>query len=53
VTDLRGQRFVVRSRHPHRVFADGEPATHTPAEFTILPGAIDVYVPRMPGENAA
>ncbi len=53
MTDLRGQRFVVRSRHPHRVFADGEPATHTPAEFTILPGAIDVYVPRMPGENAA
>ncbi|MBD5653969.1 MAG: YegS/Rv2252/BmrU family lipid kinase, partial [Candidatus Eremiobacteraeota bacterium] len=35
VEDLRGRRFVVRSRHRHRVFADGEPATHTPAEFLV------------------
>lgn len=45
VTDVRGERFVVRARGKHRVFADGEPATHTPAEFTILRHAIEVYVP--------
>jgi diacylglycerol kinase (ATP) len=53
VTDLRGQRFVVRSRRKHQVFADGEHATQTPAEFTILPAAIQVYVPRARGKNAA
>lgn len=45
VTDMRGERFVVRSRARHRVFADGEPATQTPAEFTILRHAIEVFVP--------
>lgn len=49
VTDLRGRRFVVSSRHRHRVFADGEHATHTPAEFTILPAAIQVFVPHVAG----
>ena len=45
VTDLRGKRFVVRSRHPHRVFADGEPATQTPAEFVSVPKAVEIFVP--------
>jgi len=46
VERLRGRRFVVRSRRPHHVFADGEPATKTPAEFVVVPKAISVYVPR-------
>lgn len=45
VKTLRGQRFLVRGRHRHSVFADGEPATKTPAEFTVVPKAISVYVP--------
>lgn len=45
VQTLRGTRFVVRGRHPHHVFADGEPATRTPAEFIVVPKAISVYVP--------
>ena len=46
VQTLRGRRFVVRGRHRHHVFADGEPATKTPAEFTVVPQAISVYVPK-------
>lgn len=46
VETMRGTRFTVRSQHTHHVFADGEPATTTPAEFTVIPGAISVYVPR-------
>jgi YegS/Rv2252/BmrU family lipid kinase len=49
VASLRGTRFVVRAanpRHRHHVFADGEPATKTPAEFTVVREAIAVRVPR-------
>ena len=49
VASLRGTRFVVRAanpRHRHHVYADGEPATRTPAEFTVVPKAIAVRVPR-------
>lgn len=46
VQTMRGKRFVVRGRQRHQVFADGEPATTTPAEFVVVPQAISVYVPR-------
>jgi YegS/Rv2252/BmrU family lipid kinase len=46
VQTMRGRRFIVRGRHRHHVFADGEPATRTPAEFRVVPQAITVYVPR-------
>lgn len=46
VQTVRGRRFVVRGRHRHQVYADGEPATRTPAEFSVVPQAISVYVPR-------
>jgi YegS/Rv2252/BmrU family lipid kinase len=46
VQTMRGRRFVVRGRHRHHVYADGEPATRTPAEFTVVPQAISVYVPK-------
>ena len=45
VQTLRGRRFIVRGRHRHQVFADGEPATRTPAEFKVVPRAIAVYAP--------
>ena len=46
VTDLRGKRFVVRSNRRHRVSADGEPVTYTPAEFTVDKHALHVFVPQ-------
>jgi len=49
VGSLRGTRFIVRTsnpRHRERVYADGEPATYTPAEFNVVPDAIAVRVPR-------
>lgn len=46
VRTIRGRRFVVRGRHRHHVFADGESATRTPAEFTVVPRAITVFVPK-------
>jgi len=48
VDSLCGRRFIVRAsnpRHRHHVFTDGEPATWTPAEFTVVPEAIAVRVP--------
>jgi diacylglycerol kinase (ATP) len=45
VQTMRGRRFLIRGRHRHHVYADGEPATRTPAEFVVVPQAITVYVP--------
>ncbi len=45
VTRLHGDRFVVRSRSRHSVYADGEFVTYTPAEFSVLPKALRVFVP--------
>jgi diacylglycerol kinase (ATP) len=45
IVTMRGVRFTVESKNTHRVYADGEPATTTPAEFTVIPGAVSVYVP--------
>jgi YegS/Rv2252/BmrU family lipid kinase len=41
----RGTTFEVRTRRPRPVNADGELVTTTPARFTVLPGAIRVFVP--------
>lgn len=46
VTDLRGTRFIVRSSRRHRVSADGEPVTCTPAEFTVDKRALQLFVPQ-------
>ncbi|GAC1425790.1 MAG: lipid kinase [Candidatus Velthaea sp.] len=46
VETMRGRSFTVTSRRTHHVFADGEPASKTPAEFKVVPGAIRVFVPR-------
>jgi diacylglycerol kinase (ATP) len=43
---LRGKRFEIRTRHPHHIEADAEPAGLTPATFEILPKALRVFVPQ-------
>jgi len=45
VRSRRSTEFIVRTTHPRDVFADGEPATRTPATFRVLPKAISVFVP--------
>jgi diacylglycerol kinase family enzyme len=35
----------VRTRHRHRINANGELASHTPARFEVMPGALRVCVP--------
>jgi diacylglycerol kinase (ATP) len=42
---LRGKRFEIRTRRPHHITADAEPAGTTPAAFEILPKALRVFVP--------
>ncbi|MDQ2679515.1 MAG: lipid kinase [Candidatus Eremiobacteraeota bacterium] len=39
----RSPRFIVRTRRPHHVSADAEPAGYSPAQFEVLPGALSVY----------
>ena len=43
--ELRSTQFDVRTSHPHRITADGEPAGVTPATFRILPKALRVFAP--------
>ena len=45
VTTRRSSHFEVRTRRPRHIFADGEPATVTPATFDVMPHAITVCVP--------
>jgi diacylglycerol kinase (ATP) len=47
VMTLRGPRFAVRSLRGgrHRVLADSEYVARLPAEFTIVPGGLTVFVP--------
>lgn len=42
---FRARSFDVRTRHGHRIIADGEPAGKTPARFEVLPRAVRVFVP--------
>ncbi|HEY1882899.1 MAG TPA: YegS/Rv2252/BmrU family lipid kinase [Candidatus Cybelea sp.] len=41
----RSASFSILTRRPHRITADGEPAGRTPAEFMLLPKALQVFVP--------
>jgi len=45
VVALRGRTFVVHTHRPRRVYADSEPATHSPVTFTVAREAIAIYVP--------
>jgi diacylglycerol kinase (ATP) len=43
---LQGAEFVMRTKRPRRINADGEIVTQTPASFKVLPRAIEVFAPR-------
>lgn len=45
VVALKGAHVAVTTRHRHRVNADGELVSHTPARFEVMPGALRVCVP--------
>jgi diacylglycerol kinase (ATP) len=45
VRTLHGKRFEVRTGRRHRIEADGEIVTTTPAVFEIVPRAVSVFVP--------
>lgn len=49
IRSLRGESFEIRTRRPRPVNADGEIVSATPARFTILPGAIEVFAPPKSG----
>jgi diacylglycerol kinase (ATP) len=49
-TDV-GERFVVHTRRPREINADGEIVTRTPATFTIRRAALEVFAPRGEGES--
>jgi YegS/Rv2252/BmrU family lipid kinase len=46
-----GDRFVVRTRRPRDINADGEIITQTPATFTIRRNALQVFAPPLPEET--
>lgn len=45
IRTLRCQSVEIRTRRRRHVSADGEIVTVTPARFTVLPGAVTVFVP--------
>ena len=45
VKTLAGKEIVVQTRRPRSVNTDGEISTKTPVRFTVLAGAISIYVP--------
>lgn len=45
VRSMKGQSFEIRTRRPRPVNADGEIVTETPARFSQLRGAVEVFVP--------
>lgn len=45
IRTIRCQSVEVRTRRRRHVSADGEIVTTTPARFTVLPGAVTVFVP--------
>lgn len=45
VRTRKATAFEIVTRRPRDVFADGEPATRTPARFEVLPRAVEVFVP--------
>lgn len=46
VRTVRAKSFLIETRQPSPVNADGEIVTQTPARFEILPAALEVLVPK-------
>jgi diacylglycerol kinase family enzyme len=49
VRTLEGKEFEIYTRRPQPINADGEIVTYTPATFRLVPQAIEVFVPNLPG----
>jgi diacylglycerol kinase (ATP) len=49
VRTLEGTEFEIYTRRPQPINADGEIVTYTPATFRLVPQAIEVFVPNLPG----
>lgn len=47
IRTLEGQEFVVYTRKPYPINADGEIVTQTPAKFRLVPKALAVFVPNL------
>jgi diacylglycerol kinase family enzyme len=47
VRTLKTDRVEIRTRKPKSINTDGEITTQTPATFTVLRGAIQVFVPKV------
>lgn len=47
VRTLEGKEFIVYTRKPLPINADGEIVTQTPAKFRLVPKAIAVFVPKL------
>lgn len=45
VEALRATRFEIRTRTPREIDIDGEIGARTPAEFRVMPSALQVFVP--------
>lgn len=50
VEALRARAFTIRTRAPMPIDLDGELGAETPAEFRVIPRALEVFVPRMTQE---
>ena len=46
VRAIRATGFEIRTRRPRHINADGEIVTQTPARFTLVPAAIEVFAPK-------
>ncbi|HVW02620.1 MAG TPA: hypothetical protein VHB77_19850, partial [Planctomycetaceae bacterium] len=46
VQRIRGRKFRFEADVPIPLQVDGDPAGMLPAEFSVLPGALQVYAPR-------
>src|SRR5204863_4776212 len=46
VTMLRGERVEISADRPFDVYADGERSVPLPAVFEVLPGSLNVAVPK-------
>ena len=45
VETRRAPSFHIATRRPRHIYTDGEPATKTPADFSVIPRAVTVIVP--------
>jgi len=43
---IRATEFEIRTRRPRSINADGEIVTRTPARFSVVPLAIEVFAPK-------